>query len=95
MARNLESEFDTVREDLSKLRSDISSLTEAFQSTAKDRFSRQWSGAQDKFGKLSDKARTQSRETLEDLAEEIEGRPLTSVFIAFGVGILLGRLLDR
>ena len=95
MARNLETEFDTVKDDLSKLRTDISSLTEAFQSTATDRFRRQWTGAQDKFDKISNQARSQGREKLEDLAEEIEGRPLTSVFVAFGIGILLGRLLDR
>ena len=31
----------------------------------------------------------------DDLADHIEERPVSSVLIAFGVGILLGRLFDR
>jgi ElaB/YqjD/DUF883 family membrane-anchored ribosome-binding protein len=95
MARNLEHEFDAVKEDLGKLRSDITSLTDAFQSVASEKVRDKWNGAHEKFDPWTEKARYRGRESLEDLAEEIEERPLTSIFLAFGVGVLLGRLFDR
>jgi ElaB/YqjD/DUF883 family membrane-anchored ribosome-binding protein len=40
-------------------------------------------------------AKDQGRQALDDLADRIEERPVSSVLIAFGVGVLLGRLFDR
>ena len=95
MARNLEHEFDTVKGDLSRLRNDIAALTEGFHGVATDRVRENINEAREKLSRWKQDATSQSRETLEDIAEEIEDRPLTSVLVAFGVGIILGRLLDR
>ena len=51
--------------------------------------------AQGKQDRLTDDAKNQGRQALDDLADHIEERPVSSVLIAFGVGILLGRLFDR
>jgi ElaB/YqjD/DUF883 family membrane-anchored ribosome-binding protein len=95
MSRNLEMEFDSVKEDLSKLRSDISSLTSTLQDVASEKMRSKFSGAQEKFDIWSQRARETSRERLEDIADEIEDRPLTSLLVVFGIGVVIGRLLDR
>ena len=41
------------------------------------------------------KAREQTVRAAEAVGEEIEARPLTSVAIAFGLGFLVGKLLER
>jgi ElaB/YqjD/DUF883 family membrane-anchored ribosome-binding protein len=48
-----------------------------------------------RIDELTGDARAQSRQALDDLTDSIEERPLASVLIAFGVGMLIGRLLDR
>jgi ElaB/YqjD/DUF883 family membrane-anchored ribosome-binding protein len=88
-------EFDSVKEDLSKLRSDISSLTSTLQDVASEKMRSKFSGAQEKFDIWSQRARETSRERLEDIADEIEDRPLTSLLVVFGIGVVIGRLLDR
>ncbi len=90
----IDADIDTVKNDLSKLRSDIASLKDSFQSFATDRVRSKFNSAQETVDEWTDKARTRSRESLEDLSEEIEERPLTSILLAFGVGVLLGRLFN-
>ncbi len=91
---NVNADVDTVKGDLEKLRSDIAALKDSFQSFASDRVRSTISDAQQRLGQVSEKARTQSRQSLETLSEEIEERPLTSILLAFGVGVILGRLFD-
>lgn len=95
MARPLEGEFDTVRDDLTKLSNDIANLAASLKDGATDTAREQLAAARERFEQLTEEARTRGEEQLESLAATIEERPLTSVLIAFGVGIILGRLLDR
>ena len=95
MATEIDSNLDTVKDDLGKLKADLSSLTTAFQGFAAETVRTKWNGTQEKLDQWTERARSQSRESLEDLAEEIEDRPLTSILLAFGLGVLLGRLFDR
>jgi len=93
--RNLEGEFDVFKDDLNKLRNDLAHLSAALRDTTSETVREQVDAIRTHVDKLTREAREQGRETLDDLADRIEERPLTSVLIAFGVGVLLGRLLDR
>jgi ElaB/YqjD/DUF883 family membrane-anchored ribosome-binding protein len=93
--RNLESEFDTVKDDLSKLRSDISHLSAALKDTTSAGVREQIETIRSRIDRITDEARDHGRQTLDELTDHIEERPLASMLIAFGVGVLLGRLLDR
>jgi ElaB/YqjD/DUF883 family membrane-anchored ribosome-binding protein len=95
MARQFESEFDTVRDDLTKLSSDIANLAASLKDGATDTAREQLAAARNRFERLTEEARSRGEEQLEGLSATIEERPLTSVLIAFGVGVILGRLLDR
>lgn len=93
--RNLESEFDTVKDDLSKLRNDIAHLSAALKDTTSATVREQIDTIRGRIDQIAGEARSHGRATLDELTDHIEDRPLTSVLIAFGVGVLLGRLLDR
>ena len=95
VTRNLDSEFDTVKDDLSKLRADISHLSSALKDTTSANVREQMEAIRTRIDKITGEARTHGRQSIDDIADHIEERPLASVLIAFGVGVLLGRLIDR
>jgi ElaB/YqjD/DUF883 family membrane-anchored ribosome-binding protein len=93
--RNLESEFDVLKDDLVKLRGDIANLSSALKETTSETVREQVGKVRGRIDEITGDARAHGRQTIDELADHIEDRPLASVLVAFGVGILLGRLLDR
>lgn len=92
---SVESEFATVKDDLSKLRADVAALSAAMRDATSGTVQEQIDVMRDRINRLAGEAREEGQQRLEDLAGRIEERPLTSVLLAFGVGMLIGRLLDR
>lgn len=104
--RNLDQELDTLRADLGKIRDDIASLTrtlgDAAAAEAKAGGARLNEAAhaaartaKDRAQHFADAARTQGEEGIAALEQRIERNPITSVLVAFGVGLVIGKLLDR
>lgn len=92
MAENTSAkETDALRDDLDKLRDDVSHLTETLKNMASTRGNE----AYDRLRQTADQTRTRVRDTANAAAHQVEERPLTSVLIAFGVGLLLGIIFDR
>ena len=77
-------EFDALKQDFETLRRDLANLSDEIKrsSTARAR-----AGV--------DAARDQFEQTSADVAREVSERPFTTIFAAFGVGFILGKLLDR
>jgi ElaB/YqjD/DUF883 family membrane-anchored ribosome-binding protein len=94
-SHDVEGEFGAVKDDLAKLRSDIANLSNALKELTSETVHERIDSLRGGIDRLTGDAKLQSREMLEDLTDHIEERPLTSVLIAFGVGVLLGRLFDR
>jgi ElaB/YqjD/DUF883 family membrane-anchored ribosome-binding protein len=92
---NVESEYATLKEDLAKLRADVAALSAAVRTTASDTVQEQVDVIRDRINHLARDAREEGQQRLDDLAGQIEERPLTSVLLAFGVGLLIGKLFDR
>lgn len=92
MAENISAkETDALRADLETLRDDVSHLTE----TLKHMASARGNEAYERLRQTADQTRTRVRETASAAAHQVEERPLTSVLIAFGIGLLLGIVFDR
>jgi ElaB/YqjD/DUF883 family membrane-anchored ribosome-binding protein len=91
----IDGDLDTVREDLAKLREDVANLATSLKGATSEALHEQIDAVRERIDRLSGEARQQSRRTLDDLTDKIEERPLASILVAFGVGILIGRLLDR
>lgn len=94
-ARNVEGEFDTLKDDLGKLRADVSNLSSALKDVTSDTVREQVEIIRARIDSIAADAKLQGRASLDDLTGRIEERPLASVLIAFGVGVLIGKLFDR
>ncbi len=103
---NVEIEIDTLRDDLRRLRDDIVTLTQTISElTAKqaaDGISAAQSAATqagekiaETLQKATDGAKQVGTDGIAALEEKIIERPITSVLIALGLGMLFTKLTDR
>jgi ElaB/YqjD/DUF883 family membrane-anchored ribosome-binding protein len=87
----VDEELAKLRKDMDQLRGDIVSLTEAFKDLGMER----GRAAMEK-AKLTGASVLKDADALRARADrEIEARPITSVLTSFGIGFLVGMLLDR
>jgi len=94
-SHDVEGEFSAVKDDLAKLRTDIANLSAALKDLTSDTVHEQIDSLKGRIDHIAHDAKDRGRQAMDDLADHIEERPVSSVLIAFGVGILLGRLFDR
>jgi hypothetical protein len=81
-------DLETIRDDLDALKTDLGGLLRHVKSGTVD-------GVSDEAKRLYGKLTSQSEETLETVARQIEEKPLASLLIAFGIGFIAGRILSR
>ena len=104
--RNLEEEFDTLKAGLDTLRKDISSLVSSFGDTATDEVKTRGRRARAAVGRATDRAgevwddatneaSRRGREGVAAVKQQIEERPVISLLVAFGVGLVIGKLINR
>jgi len=86
-----QADYDELRKELDKLRSDMADLTRTLKDIAADRGSE----AYEKIRKSADRAQEQAADTVEAVGHEIGERPFTSVLSAFILGFLIGMLSGR
>jgi ElaB/YqjD/DUF883 family membrane-anchored ribosome-binding protein len=103
--RNLEEEFD-IKAGLDTLRKDISSLVSSFGDAATDEVRTRGRRARTAVGRVTDRASEvwddatdeasrRGREAAAALEQQIEKRPFISVLVAFGIGVVIGKLINR
>ena len=100
--RNLEEEFDTLEAGLDTLRKDISSFGDAATDEVKTRGRRARAAVErvtDRAGEVWDDATKEAsrrgREGVAAVEQQIEERPFISVLVAFVIGVLIGKLINR
>lgn len=81
----------SVDEDLAALRADLKALKESIADLAKDKSDE----VRAKLSETADRAVASGKQSAETMQETVRERPITSVAIAFGVGMLIAHLLDR
>jgi len=84
-------ETDALKQDIERLKNDLSELAESYRAEGEKRAQAGVDSARGKYNEMRNDA---ARHT-QDLGSEIEARPFTSVVAAFGVGLLLGKLIGR
>jgi ElaB/YqjD/DUF883 family membrane-anchored ribosome-binding protein len=77
--------------DVQRLRSDVGQVKDDLVTMARDA----GEAAQHRLSAVTDTARERSIEAVDSLRHSIADRPLTSIGIAAGVGLLLGLCLRR
>lgn len=100
--RDLSREMETLRDDMGKLRADISAVAETLKDLGKSRVDDAKASLSGLVDSLKEEllrgwegARERGKKSVETVEHQIEQRPFISVLAAFGVGVLLGKLLDR
>jgi ElaB/YqjD/DUF883 family membrane-anchored ribosome-binding protein len=86
-----EKNLDQLRADFEALRSDVSSLVQTLKSDAID----QAHVGYDKLKQAGGQAADQVRVGAAAVERQIEDRPLTSVLAAFGIGFIIGKLMEK
>ncbi|HET7315096.1 hypothetical protein [Salinisphaera sp.] len=82
-------ETDALKKDLDALRKDLRELAESVRSSGEQRYQDGLDQARHTYEDL----RSQASKRSQEVGAEIEARPFTSVFAAFGIGLVLGKLL--
>ena len=104
--RNLEEEFDTLKAGLDTLRKDICSLVSSFGDAATDEVKTPGRRARAAVGRVHrpggrgvgrrhERGEPRGREGVAAVKQQIEERPVISLLVAFGVGVVIGKLINR
>jgi len=80
-----------LQDQMNALRKDFSDLTQTMKKMTSD-YAKE---GQDKLREKADYAQQQARESFHKAQAEVETHPYTSMAVAFGVGLVIGKILDR
>jgi ElaB/YqjD/DUF883 family membrane-anchored ribosome-binding protein len=84
-------DIDQIRKDLAALRGDVTSLTASIRHLA----AAGGRDTMDRIEELTDRAKDKAGEALRSSERTLGEHPFASVATGFGLGIVLGVLLDR
>jgi ElaB/YqjD/DUF883 family membrane-anchored ribosome-binding protein len=100
--RDMQKDLDAVKEDLAKLRSDIAELTQSLIDTGKNEVSTARNRVKAEARNLGRELRDTLNETgerglrtVETVEQMLTEKPVISLLAAFGLGLLVGKLLER
>jgi ElaB/YqjD/DUF883 family membrane-anchored ribosome-binding protein len=82
---------ESLKKDLDALREDLKTLADDVRNSGEKQAQERLDQMRDYYEDL----RKQTNKYSKDMSAEIEARPFTCVFAAFGIGVILGRLLGR
>ena len=85
------SETQAIKRDMEALRRDLRALADSVKQSSEARAQAGLDSARGAYGDLKREA---NRRTTE-VGAEIESRPFSAVFAAFGIGLVLGKLIGR
>lgn len=92
---NLKAELDNLRKDLGRLSDQVGKTAGAGARAASDETRAEINRLRSELNRLSGYASEHGKATADTVHHQVEQHPLASLATAFGVGFLLGKLLDR
>jgi len=101
-ARNVEQEFDALKQDFAKLGTDLMGLTEAMRGLTTSEVQEHLAKLRAVMGHANDDVEAAARalsaqghKGMAAAARCVVERPLTSILVCFGLGVVIGKLIDR
>jgi len=91
MAEQSGNESAELRAEIESLKSDVSKLTDTIKRVSSERASQE----RERVRQTAEQSRQKASEAAGVVGQEIQQRPLTSLAAAFGVGFVLGKMLNR
>ena len=99
--RNVEQEFDALKSDFGKLSADLVSLTQTLRDLAGKDAHLVMDRLGDTMGRANHEveaaaaAGARGREGVTAVAQQLRERPLTSILVCLGLGVVIGKLINR
>jgi ElaB/YqjD/DUF883 family membrane-anchored ribosome-binding protein len=93
--RDLTKDVDAIKADLNALRKDLSGVVATIKGTAVNRAETELDALHKRLNQIAADLQTSGRDSLRAFEGQIGEKPLVSVAVAFAVGLMLGKLLDR
>ncbi len=97
-----QNELEALKTDVAQLRNDMGELMDSFRKMGQERVNEAKSKATSEVERLREqlnqayaKARQEGREVYDTAHHRLEEHPLTSVGLAFGLGLLIGKILSK
>ena len=101
-ARNVEHEFDTLKADFNKLSSDLVNLTDIMRGLAGQDAQAYLAKMRTVVGQANEGVEAtaaalsaRGRQGIASVEHQIRERPLTSILICLGLGMIVGKLINR
>ena len=88
-------DIDTLRDDVAKLRTDLSHLAKSLLEKGKNETDSAREKVIEELRNEFGSARDKGMETVDSVEQTIQERPFISLLIAFLAGLILGKLFDR
>lgn len=99
---DLREELESLKADMSKLRGDVAHLLETLLETGKSSAASAKADLESRLHERLDELRSalkrgrdKGEQAVHEAKHRIETRPFLSIFTAFGIGLILGKILDR
>jgi len=98
-SNNVQDELQVLKDDVAKLRSDITGLVDLFKDLGVKKVNETRNTLEDEFDEQREKlrarfnsARERGKGVVDELEEHVNEHPLGSLLTAFGIGYILARL---
>ncbi|KPJ95903.1 MAG: hypothetical protein AMJ55_02890 [Gammaproteobacteria bacterium SG8_15] len=92
---DISNELKKLKADIADLRSDVASLVKTLKDAGVEQGQEAYDRAYERARQTGEAVRARAEDVYETFGKEVEERPLTSVLTAFGVGFVVGMLLDH
>jgi ElaB/YqjD/DUF883 family membrane-anchored ribosome-binding protein len=86
-------EVDALKEDISRLREDIANLASAVLDDAKEKVNSKSQKARSEFTGKMNEGIDRGKQFMDDLDAQVSRNPVGSILVAFGVGVLVAKIL--
>lgn len=92
---DISNELKKLKSDIADLRSDVASLVRTLKDAGLEQGQQAYDQAYERARQAGESVRARAEDAYDAFGKEVESRPLTSVLTAFGVGFVVGMLLDH
>lgn len=93
--RDVRQDLDALRNDFDVLRKDVGQLVDSLKTSTTNKAEAELEDVRKRLNRLASDLQTSGREQIRSVESQVEERPLTTLAMAFAIGLFLGRFFDR
>jgi len=92
---DISNEVKKLKADIADLRDDVASLVNTLKAAGLEQGQQAYEEVYERARQAGESVRVRAEDAYDAFGKEVESRPLTSVLTAFGVGFVVGMVLDH